>query len=56
MNISLLILIVVIIGFIFSGILLLKQSAKKFNLSDEQLKKIKQREASLQKEEESEKD
>lgn len=43
---------IVILGTVISGILLLKQSAKKFNLTDEQLKKIKDREKILKKEEE----
>lgn len=43
---------IVILGTVISGILLLKQSAKKFNLTDEQLKKIKDREEILKKEEE----
>lgn len=42
-------LIIVIIAFIASGILLLKQSAKKFNLSDEQLENIKEREKAQKK-------
>ncbi len=47
MSISLALLIIVIIGFIFSGVIVLKQSAKKFNLTDEQLKNIKEREKKL---------
>ena len=47
MSVGFVILIVFIIGFIFSGILLLKQSAKKFDLSDEQLAKIKAREQEI---------
>jgi len=38
-----LLIIIISLGIIVSGIMLLKQSAKKFNLSDEQLNKIKQR-------------
>lgn len=52
MDFSIVILIIVVIGFIFSGILLLKQSAKKFKLTDEQLAKIKEREKVLNAEEE----
>lgn len=47
MSISVGLLIVVIIAFIFSGLIVLKESAKKFNLTDEQLKKIKAREKKL---------
>ena len=36
-------IIIIALGTIVSGILLLKQSAKKFNLSEQQLDKIKQR-------------
>lgn len=35
--------IVLALGLIVSGILLLKQSARKFDLTEEELKKIKQR-------------
>ena len=44
----------VIIGTIISGVLLLKQSAKKFKLSDEQLKRINERNRALEKEEQKE--
>jgi len=44
----------VIIGTIISGVLLLKQSAKKFKLSDEQLKRINERNQALEKEEQKE--
>lgn len=47
MSFGLTLLIIVIIGFIFSGLIVLKQSAKKFNLTDEQLKNIKAREKKL---------
>lgn len=52
MNFNIIILIILVIGFIFSGILLLKQSAKKFKLTDEQLKNIKEREKALNAEDE----
>lgn len=42
---------IVILGTIVSGILLLKQSAKKFNLTDEQLERIKAREKALKEKE-----
>ncbi|NMP31032.1 DUF2897 family protein [Thalassotalea sp. M1531] len=51
MNISLILIIALALGIIVSGILLLKQSAKKFNLTDEQKEKIKARQAQLDKEE-----
>jgi len=53
MNLGLIILIVFILGFIVSGILLLKQSAKKFNLSDEQKKAIQARQKEQEKKDES---
>ncbi|MFT5756087.1 MAG: hypothetical protein ACI9LM_000799 [Alteromonadaceae bacterium] len=43
MTFTTLLIIVLALGTIVSGIMLLKQSAKKFNLSDDQLDKIKQR-------------
>jgi len=39
------------LGLIIGGVLLLKQSAKKFNLSEEQLEDINKRNAELEKEE-----
>lgn len=51
MNLTLVIILLIALGIIVSGILLLKQSAKKFKLSDEQLEKIKQRNKQLEKEE-----
>lgn len=45
------IFIVIALGIIVSAVLLLKQSAKKFNLSDEQLKDINERNKKLDKEE-----
>lgn len=54
MNFTLIFIIALALGMIVSGILLLKQSAKKFNLTDEQLKKIKQRNKTLEKEEKDE--
>ncbi len=43
MTLTILLIIVIALGTIISGIMLLKQSAKKFILSDEELEKIKQR-------------
>jgi hypothetical protein len=48
------IIIVVAIGLVVSAVLLLKQSAKKFNLTDEQLDKINKRNEVLDKEEKKE--
>ena len=45
------IIITLALGIIFSGIWLLKQSAKKFNLTEQQLKNIKARNEKLEKEE-----
>ncbi len=50
MSLSLIFIILIALGIIFGGILLLKQSAKKFNLSPEQLKRIKARNEALDKE------
>jgi uncharacterized protein HemX len=50
MSITAIILIVLALGMVFGGVLLLKQSAKKFNLTDEQLKDIKARNIQLDKE------
>ena len=47
-------LIILALGSIIGGILLLKQSAKKFNVTPEQLKKIKERNETLDKEEQKE--
>ncbi|MDP7591094.1 MAG: DUF2897 family protein [Litorilituus sp.] len=49
MSISAIIIILLALGLILGGILLIKKSAKKFNLSDEQLKKIKERNQALDK-------
>jgi len=51
MSITAIIIILLALGLILGGILLLKKSAKKFNLTDEQLKKIKERNQALDKEE-----
>lgn len=51
MNFTALIIIALALGMIVGGILLLKKSAKKFNLSAEQLAKIKQRNKDLEQEE-----
>jgi uncharacterized membrane protein YciS (DUF1049 family) len=40
MTISMVFIIVIALGSVIAGILLLKQSAKKFELSDEQQKKV----------------
>lgn len=54
MTLGILAIIILALGLIFSGILLLKQSAKKFNLTEEQLTKINERNDDLNKEEEKE--
>ena len=51
MSITAIIIILLALGLIQGGVLLLKKSAKKFNLSDEQLKKINERNQALDKEE-----
>ncbi|PCI63525.1 MAG: DUF2897 domain-containing protein [Gammaproteobacteria bacterium] len=47
MSLTALLIITLAIAMIVSGILLLKKSAKKFNLTDEQLQKIKKRNQQL---------
>lgn len=49
-------IVLISFGVIVSGILLLKQSAKKFNLTDDQLKDIKQRNQQLDERDNKEKD
>ena len=49
MSVSEIILTVLIFGLILGGILLLKKSAKKFNLTPEQLAKVKKRNEDLDK-------
>ena len=51
MSLSEIILTVLILGMILGGILLLKKSAKKFDLTNEQLAKIKKRNEDLDKSE-----
>ena len=51
MSLTVIILITLAIGIIVGGILVLKKSAKAFNLSDDQLEKIQKRNAALAKEE-----
>ena len=51
MDISLLLILLLALGIIVSGILLLKQSARKFDLTDEQLADIKKRNKTLDEEE-----
>ena len=46
-------IVIVVFALIISGILLLKQSAQKFSLTEEQIKRIKKRNAELDKEEHS---
>ena len=48
------IFIVIALGIILGGVLLIKKSAKKFNLSDDQLTKINERNEKLNKEEQKE--
>jgi hypothetical protein len=50
MTLTEIIISVLVLGSIFGGILLLKQSAKKFNLTPEQLAEIKKRNEALDKE------
>jgi len=45
------IIAIIALGLIASAVLLLKQSAKKFDLTEEQLKKIKKRNTEIEKEE-----
>lgn len=49
MSLSLIFIILIALGIIVGGILLLKQSAKKFNVTPEQLKRIKERNEALDK-------
>jgi len=49
MSLSEIILTVLILGMIIGGVLLLKKSAKKFDLTPEQLQKIKKRNNDLDK-------
>ncbi len=56
MSILVIVIIVFSVGLVVSGILLLKQSAKKFHLSDEQLKEIKERNKQLDEQEQQEAD
>jgi hypothetical protein len=51
MSATAIIIITLAIGIIIGGILVLKNSARKFNLSAEQLDKIKERNEALDKEE-----
>jgi len=55
MSPSAIILIILALGIILGGILLLKKSAKKFDLTDEQLAKIKKRNDGLDKVEQNDK-
>jgi len=54
MSATAIIIILLAVGTVFSGILLLKQSAKKFDLTEEQLKKIKERNEKQNEEEQEE--
>ncbi len=54
MSITAIIICIIAIGIIVGGILLLKQSAKKFKVTPEQLAKIKKRNEALDKEEQQE--
>jgi len=51
MSVTAIIIITLAVGIIIGGILVLKNSARKFNLSPEQLDKIKKRNEALDKEE-----
>ena len=48
MTFTTILIIVIAVGSVFAGILLLKQSASKFELTDEQQQKIKEREVEQQ--------
>ena len=54
MSITAIIIITLAIGSIVGGVFVLKKSAKKFDLSDEQLSDIKKRNEALDKQEEKE--
>ena len=54
MSLFTLMIIILAIGSVAGGVLLLKQSAKKFNLTDEQLAEIKKRNEAIEKEEQKE--
>jgi len=49
MTLSILAIIVLILAMIISGLMVLKKSAKKFNLSDQELQRIKKRNLALDK-------
>ncbi|WP_448210912.1 DUF2897 family protein [Colwellia sp. MEBiC06753] len=51
MNITQIFISIIILGIIVGAVLLLKQSAKKFHLTDEQLKKVNERKKQLEAEE-----
>lgn len=51
MSITNIIIFIFIFGVIVGGVLLLKKTAKKFNLTEQQLNKIKERNEALNKEE-----
>ena len=55
MSITGVLIILLCLGMIVGGILLLKKSAKKFNLTEQKLKDIKARNQQLEKEEQQEK-
>lgn len=54
MSLSVIILISLALGIILGGVLLLKKSAKKFDLTTEQLKSIRKRNKELDKEDQKE--
>ena len=49
MTFTTILIIVIAVGSVFAGVLLLKQSASKFELTDEQQQKVKDREAEQRK-------
>lgn len=51
MSITAILISILVFGVIISAVMLIKQSATKFNLTEEQKVKIKEREKALQKEE-----
>ena len=51
MSITVIFIVVLAVSLIVGGIMIVKQSAKKFNLTDEQLKRVKARNKALEQEE-----
>lgn len=51
MSLTIIFIIVLAVSLVVGGIMIVKQSAKKFNLTDEQLKRVKERNKMLEQEE-----